>query len=38
DHGTAYEAAASGAARPDSLIAAIKLAGNMAAARVEAHA
>ena len=33
DHGTAYDAAAAGNARPDSLIAAIRLAGKMAAAR-----
>jgi len=30
DHGTAYDAAAAGAARPDSLIAAIRLAGRLA--------
>lgn len=30
DHGTAYDAAAAGTARPDSLIAALKLAANMA--------
>lgn len=33
DHGVAYDAAASGAARPDSLIAALKLADEMAIAR-----
>jgi 4-hydroxythreonine-4-phosphate dehydrogenase len=33
DHGVAYDAAASGAARPDSLIAALKLADEMARAR-----
>ena len=33
DHGTAYDAAAAGTARPDSLIAAIRLAGKMAEAR-----
>ena len=33
DHGVAYDAAASGQARPDSLIAALKLADNMAEAR-----
>lgn len=33
DHGVAYDAAASGAARPDSLIAALKLADEMAQAR-----
>ncbi len=32
DHGTAYEAAAAGTARPDSLIAAIRLAANLAGA------
>ena len=34
DHGTAYEAAARGDARPDSLIAAIRLAADMAGARM----
>jgi 4-hydroxythreonine-4-phosphate dehydrogenase len=33
DHGVAYDAAASGQARPDSLIAALKLAEAMALAR-----
>jgi 4-hydroxythreonine-4-phosphate dehydrogenase len=33
DHGTAYDAAASGAAKPDSLIAALRLADRMAHAR-----
>lgn len=33
DHGVAYDAAASGQARPDSLIAALKLASEMASAR-----
>ena len=33
DHGTAFDIAGSGAARPDSLIAALKLAGKMAARR-----
>lgn len=33
DHGTAYDAAANGECRPDSLIAAIKLANNLAAER-----
>jgi 4-hydroxythreonine-4-phosphate dehydrogenase len=33
DHGTAYDAAAAGAARPDSLIAALKLAGEMVTSR-----
>jgi 4-hydroxythreonine-4-phosphate dehydrogenase len=36
DHGVAYDAAASGAARPDSLIAALKLADEMAVARASA--
>ena len=33
DHGTAFDIAGTGAARPDSLIAALKLAGDMAARR-----
>lgn len=36
DHGTAYDAAASGAAKPDSLIAALRLADRMALARAQA--
>jgi 4-hydroxythreonine-4-phosphate dehydrogenase len=36
DHGVAYDAAASGTARPDSLIAALKLADSMAHARAAA--
>ncbi|MEL6752922.1 MAG: 4-hydroxythreonine-4-phosphate dehydrogenase PdxA, partial [Pseudomonadota bacterium] len=36
DHGTAYEAAATGTARPDSLIAAIRLAAAMASSRAQA--
>ncbi len=36
DHGTAYDAAASGTAKPDSLIAALKLADQMAQARASA--
>jgi 4-hydroxythreonine-4-phosphate dehydrogenase len=35
DHGTAYDAAATGTARPDSLIAALKLATDMAANRAK---
>ncbi|HEV7691149.1 MAG TPA: 4-hydroxythreonine-4-phosphate dehydrogenase PdxA [Hyphomonadaceae bacterium] len=38
DHGVAYDAAASGKARPDSLIAALDLAGQMAVARASAKA
>ncbi|MEO0549827.1 MAG: 4-hydroxythreonine-4-phosphate dehydrogenase PdxA [Pseudomonadota bacterium] len=37
DHGTAYDAAASGTAKPDSLIAAMKLADEMAKNRFGAH-
>jgi len=36
DHGTAYDAAATGTARADSLIAALKLASQMAANRAKA--
>ncbi|MEO0983836.1 MAG: 4-hydroxythreonine-4-phosphate dehydrogenase PdxA [Pseudomonadota bacterium] len=36
DHGVAYDAAAKGAARPDSLIAAIRLADSLAARRMDA--
>jgi 4-hydroxythreonine-4-phosphate dehydrogenase len=36
DHGTAYDIAGKGLARPDSLIAALRLAGRMAAARAAA--
>jgi 4-hydroxythreonine-4-phosphate dehydrogenase len=38
DHGTAYDAAASGTARPDSLLAALKLADQMAHARERTRA
>ncbi len=37
DHGTAYDAAAAGKARPDSLLAALRLAGEMALARAQAE-
>jgi 4-hydroxythreonine-4-phosphate dehydrogenase len=35
DHGTAFDIAGTGAARPDSLIAALKLAAEMAARRAK---
>jgi 4-hydroxythreonine-4-phosphate dehydrogenase len=38
DHGTAYDIAGQGVARPDSLIAALNLAGDMARARAQAGA
>ncbi|MEL6827883.1 MAG: 4-hydroxythreonine-4-phosphate dehydrogenase PdxA [Pseudomonadota bacterium] len=38
DHGTAYEAAAAASCRPDSLIAALKLAAELAENRAKAHA
>ncbi|MFN3211660.1 MAG: 4-hydroxythreonine-4-phosphate dehydrogenase PdxA [Henriciella sp.] len=37
DHGTAYEAAAEGTCRPDSLIAALRLADKMAKQRAQSH-
>ena len=37
DHGTAYDAAAQGACRPDSLIAALKLAADLASIQRTAH-
>lgn len=37
DHGTAYEAAAAGTCRPDSLIAALRLAAEFAANRMKTH-
>ncbi|MEL6725828.1 MAG: 4-hydroxythreonine-4-phosphate dehydrogenase PdxA, partial [Pseudomonadota bacterium] len=36
DHGTAYDAAAAGSCRPDSLIAALKLAASIVAQRAQA--